>query len=151
MNLWQTRTRIMVAVGLNTSNHLTGIVRRIARHCRVSAPTNLSSCFSLSFVLNMSYLRLTYVAMFLAALFLIQAFISPFKRLTKSISAPLGLKRLLKPIAQTLSAPAKAPRLSPRRLMLKAAIFTAIFCSQTGYCPRIDDDDPNGPQTIALG
>ena len=103
----------------------------------------------------MSYLRLTYVAMFLAALFLIQAFISPFKRLTKSISAPLGLKRLLKPIAQpiaqTLSAPAKAPRLSPRRLMLKAAIFTAIFCSQTGYCPRIDDDDPNGPQTIALG
>ena len=99
----------------------------------------------------MSYLRLTYVAMFLAALFLIQAFISPIKRLTKSISAPLGLKRLLKPIAQTLSAPAKAPRLSPRRLMLKAAIFTAIFCSQTGYCPRIDDDDPNGPQTIALG
>tara|TARA_B110000305_G_scaffold222069_1_gene265394 strand:- start:1 stop:171 length:171 start_codon:yes stop_codon:yes gene_type:complete len=56
--------------------------------------------------------------MFLAALFLIQAFISPFKRLTESISAPLGLKRLLKPIAQTLSAPAKAPRLSPRRLML---------------------------------
>ena len=151
MNLWQTRTRIMVAVGLNTSNHLTGIVRRIARHCRVSAPTNLPSCFSLSFVLNMSYLRLTYVAMFLAALFLIQAFISPFKRLTESISAPLGLKRLLKPIAQTLSAPAKAPRLSPRRLMLETAIFTAIFCSQTGYCPRIDDDDPNGPQTIALG
>ena len=151
MNLWQTRTRIMVAVGLNTSNHLTGIVRRIARHCRVSAPTNRSSCFSLSFVLNMSYLRLTYVAMFLAALFLIQAFISPFKRLTKSISAPLGLKRLLKPIAQTLSAPAKAPRLSPRRLMLETAIFTAIFCSQTGYRPRIDDDDPNGPQTIALG
>lgn len=151
MNLWQTRTRIMVAVGLNTSNHLTGIVRRIARHCRVSAPTNLSSCFSLSFVLNMSYLRLTYVAMFLAALFLIQAFISPFKRLTESISAPLGLKRLLKPIAQTLSAPAKAPRLSPRRLMLETAIFTAIFCSQTGYRPRIDDDDPNGPQTIALG
>ena len=151
MNLWQTRTRIMVAVGLNTSNHLTGIVRRIARHCRVSAPTNLSSCFSLSFVLFMSYLRLTYVAMFLAALFLIQAFISPFKRLTESISAPLGLKRLLKPIAQTLSAPAKAPRLSPRRLMLETAIFTAIFCSQTGYRPRIDDDDPNGPQTIALG
>ena len=82
----------MVAVGLNTSNHLTGIVRRIARHCRVSAPTNLSSCFSLSFVLNMSYLRLTYVAMFLAALFLIQAFISPFKRLTESISAAIGLK-----------------------------------------------------------
>ena len=51
----------MVAVGLNTSNHLTGIVRRIARHCRVSAPTNLSSCFSLSFVLFMSYLRLIYV------------------------------------------------------------------------------------------
>ena len=151
MNLWQTRTRIMVAVGLNTSNHLTGIVRRIARHCRVSAPTNLSSCFSLSFVLFMSYLCLTYVAMFLAALFLIQAFISPFKRLTESISAPLGLKRLLKPIAQTLSAPAKAPRLSPRRLMLETAIFTAIFCSQTGYRPRIDDDDPNGPQTIALG
>lgn len=141
----------MVAVGLNTSNHLTGIVRRIARHCRVSEPTNLSFCFSLSFVLFMSYLRLTYVAMFLAALFLIQAFISPFKRLTESISAPLGLKRLLKPIAQTLSAPAKAPRLSPRRLMLETAIFTAIFCSQTGYRPRIDDDDPNGPQTIALG
>ena len=82
----------MVAVGLNTSNHLTGIVRRIARHCRVSAPTNLSSCFLLSFVLFMSYLRLTYVAMFLAALFLIQAFISPFKRLTESISAAIGLK-----------------------------------------------------------
>ena len=61
MNLWQTRTRIMVAVGLNTSNHLTGIVRRIARHCRVSAPTNLSSCFSLSFVLFMSYLCLNSV------------------------------------------------------------------------------------------
>ena len=99
----------------------------------------------------MYYLRFTYVAMFLAALFLIQAFISPFKRLVESISAPLGLKRLLKPIAQTLSAPAKGPKLSPRRLMLEIAIFTAIFCSQTGYRPRIDDDDPNGPQTIALG
>ena len=107
--------------------------------------------FRLIYVLLMSYLRLTYVAMFLAALFLIQAFISPFKLLTESISAPLGLKRLLKPIAQTLSAPAKAPRLSPRRFILETAIFTAIFCSQTGYRPRIDDDDPNGPQTIALG
>ena len=112
---------------------------------------SLSSYLCLTYVLILSYLRLTYVAMFLAALFLIQAFISPFKRLTESISAPLGLKRLLKPIAQTLSAPAKAPRLSPRRLMLETAIFTAIFCSQTGYLPRIDDDDPNGPQTIALG
>ena len=99
----------------------------------------------------MSYLRLTYVAMFLAALFLIQAFISPFKRLTESISAPSGLKRLLKPIAQTLSATAKDPKLSPRRLMLETAIFTATFRSQTDYLPRIDDDDPKGSQTIALG
>ena len=43
-------------------------------------------------VLFSTFFRLTYVAMFLAALFLIQAFISPFKRLTESISAAIGLK-----------------------------------------------------------
>ncbi len=84
----------------------------------------------------LSYLRLTYVAMFLAALFLIQAFISPFKRLTKSISAPLGLKRLLKPIAQTLSAPAKAPRLSPRRLMLESCHFYGNFLLANRLLPK---------------
>ena len=40
----------MVAVGLNTSNHLTGIVGWIARYRRVAAPAILTSCFLLSFV-----------------------------------------------------------------------------------------------------
>jgi len=89
----------MVAVGLNTSNHLTGMsdgLRGIVVFLR--PPTcrlvfhSLSSYLCLTCVLILSYLRLTYVAMFLAALFLIQAFISPFKRLTESISAAIGLK-----------------------------------------------------------
>ena len=51
----------MVAVGLNTSNHLTGIVGWIARYRRVAAPAILTSCFLLSFVLLMSYLCLNSV------------------------------------------------------------------------------------------
>ena len=87
-------------------------------------------------VLFSTFFRLTYVAMFLAALFLIQAFIDAFKPLTPSVSAPWCLKCFLKPIAQTLSATAKVPKRCPRRLMLETAMWFDKFLLATVFPPK---------------
>ena len=119
----------MVAVGLNTSNHLTGIVRmdrEVLSCCCARHPDVLFSTF----------FRLTYVAVFLAALFLIQAFIDAFKLLTASVSAPWCLKCLLKPIAQTLSATVKVSKRCPRRLMLETAMWYDKFLLATILPPK---------------
>jgi hypothetical protein len=74
--------------------------------------------------------------MFLAALFLIQAFIDAFKPLTLSVSAPWCLKCFLKPIAQTLSATAKVPKRCSRRLMLETAMWFDKFLLATVSPPK---------------
>tara|TARA_B100000497_G_scaffold78475_2_gene87631 strand:- start:259 stop:489 length:231 start_codon:yes stop_codon:yes gene_type:complete len=74
--------------------------------------------------------------MFLAALFLIRAFIDAFKSLTPGVSAPWCVKCFLKPIAQPLSATAKVPKRCQRRLMLETAMWFDKFLLATVFPPK---------------